>query len=62
MNEEQYYNDIREIAKENKLANLMFKVIWSSNHERKDRYKGMYIVLISYVGIAFFLWLFIGIL
>jgi hypothetical protein len=62
MIEEQYYNDIREIAKENKLANLMFKVIWSSNHERKDRYKGMYIVLILYVGIAFFLWLFIGIL
>jgi hypothetical protein len=62
MNEEQYYNDIREIAKENKLANWMFNVIWSSNHERKDRYKGMYRVLVSYVGIAFFLWFFIGIL
>jgi hypothetical protein len=62
MNEEQYYNDIRETAKENKLANLMFKIIWSSNHEMKDRYKGMYKVLISYVGIAFLLWLFIGIL
>jgi hypothetical protein len=62
MNEKQYYNDIREIAKENKLANLMFKIIWSSNHERKDRYKGMYKVVISYVGIAFLLWLFIGIL
>jgi hypothetical protein len=62
MNEEKYYNDIKEVAKENKLANWMFKVIWSSNHERKDRYKGMYKVLISYVGIAFLLWLFIGIL
>jgi hypothetical protein len=62
MNEEQYYNDIRETAKENKLANLMFKIIWSSNHEMKDRYKGMYKVLISYVGIAFLLGLFIGIL
>ena len=41
MNEEKYYNDIKEIAKENKLANWMFKDIWSSNHERKDRYKGM---------------------
>ena len=41
MNEEKYYNDIKEVAKENKLANWMFKVIWSSNHERKDRYKGM---------------------
>ena len=45
MNEEGYYNDIKEIAKENKLANWMFKIIWASNHERKDRYKGMYIVL-----------------
>jgi hypothetical protein len=62
MNDEQYYNDISEISKENKLANLMFKIIWSSNHERKDRYKGMYRVLVSYVGIVFFLWLFIGIL
>jgi hypothetical protein len=62
MNEEWYYNDIKEIAKENKLANLMFKIIWSSNHERKDRYKGIYIVLFSYIGIAFLLWLFIIIL
>jgi hypothetical protein len=58
MNEEWYYNDIKEIAKENKLANLIFKKIWSSNHERRDRYKGMYKVLILYIGIAFFLWLF----
>jgi hypothetical protein len=62
MNEEWYYNDIKEIAKENKLANLIFKKIWSSNHERKERYKGMYNVLILYLGIAFFLWLFIIIL
>jgi hypothetical protein len=39
MNEEGYYNDIKEIAKENKLANWMFNVIWSSNHERKDSIK-----------------------
>ncbi len=62
MNEEGYYNDIKEIAKENKLANWMFKVIWASNHERKDRYKGMYKVLILYLGIAFSLWLVIIIL
>jgi hypothetical protein len=62
MNEERYYNDIKEIAKENNLANWMVKTIWSSNHEKKDRYKGMYKVLILYVGIAFFLWLFIIIL
>jgi hypothetical protein len=41
MNEEGYYNGIKEIAKENKLANLIFKKIWSSNHVRKERYKGM---------------------
>jgi hypothetical protein len=62
MNEEWYYNDIKEIAKENKLANLIFKKIWSSNHEKRERYKGMNKVLILYTGIAFFLWLFIIIL
>ena len=62
MNEEGYYNDIKEIAKENKLANWMFKTIWSSNHERNDRYKGIYIVLFLYIGIAFLLWFFIIIL
>lgn len=37
LNEEWYYNDIEEIAKENKLANWLVKEISSSNHERKDR-------------------------
>src|SRR5215204_1380134 len=60
-NQEWYFNDIKEIARENKLVNLLFK-LWSSNHERNDRYKGMYIVLSLYVGIAFLLWLFIIIL
>ena len=59
MNEEHYFNDIKEIAKENKLVNWMFKVIWSSNHVRKERYKGMYKVLSLYIGIAFLLWLFV---
>jgi hypothetical protein len=62
MNEEWYYNDIKEIAKENKLANLIFRKIWSSNHEKRERYKGMNIVLSLYISIAFFLWLFIIIL
>ena len=62
MNEEWYYNDIKEIAKENKLANWMVKVIWASNHERKDRYKGIYRVLFLYIGITFILWFFIIIL
>ena len=59
MNEEWYYDDIEEIAKENKLANLIFKKIWSSNHEKREKYRGMIIVLSLYIGIAFFLWLFI---
>ena len=58
-NEEEYFNDIGETAKENKLSNLIFKKIWSSNHEKKERYRGMNIVLSLYIGIAFFLWLFI---
>jgi hypothetical protein len=62
MNEEWYYNDIKEIAKENKIANWIVKTIWSSNHEKRERYKGMNKVLILYIGIAFFLWLFVIIL
>jgi hypothetical protein len=61
-NQEKYFNDIGEIAKENKFANLLYNIIWSSNHDRKDRYKGMNIILSSYVGIAFLLWLFVIIL
>ncbi len=60
-NQEWYFNNIQEIARENKLVNLLFK-LWSSNHEREDRYKGIKIVLSLYVGIAFLLWLFIIIL
>ena len=62
MNEEGYYNNIKEIAKENKLANWMVKTIWASNHERKDRYKGIYKVLFLYISITFILWFFIIIL
>ena len=62
MDEEAYYNNIKQIAKENKLANFLVNIIWSSNNERKDRYKGMYPVLIPYLVIAFFLWLVIIIL
>jgi hypothetical protein len=59
--QEWYFNDIKEIARENKLANLLFK-LWSSNHVSKERYKGMYKVLFLYLAIAFSLWLFIIIL
>jgi hypothetical protein len=62
INEKWYYTDIKEIAKENKTANWIVKTIRSTTHQTKDRYKGMYKVLILYVGIAFILWLFIVIL
>jgi hypothetical protein len=62
MNEELYYNDIKGIASENKVVSWMVKTIWASNYERKDRYKGLYTVLFSYVIVAFLLWVFIIIL
>lgn len=46
INEKWYYTDIKEIAKENKIANWIVKTIRSSTHQTKDRYKGMYKVLI----------------
>jgi hypothetical protein len=52
INEKWYYTDIKEIAKENKIANWIVKTIRSSTHQTKDRYKGMYKVLILYVGIV----------
>jgi hypothetical protein len=57
--EEQFRNDIKEIAKENKLANWIVNNIWLINKKRNVRYKGIYLFLILYVGIAFSLWLFI---
>ena len=62
MNEEWFDNDIREIAKENKLANWIVKNIWLINKKGNRRYKGIYHFLILYLGIAFSLWLVIMIL
>ena len=62
MNEEWFDNDIREIAKENKLANWIVKNIWLINKKGNRRYKGIYQFLILYLGIAFSLWLVIIIL
>jgi hypothetical protein len=62
LNEEWFDNDIREIAKENKLANWIVKNIWLINKKGNRRYKGIYLFLILYLGIAFSLWLVIIIL
>jgi hypothetical protein len=51
--EEQFRNDIKEIAKENKLANWIVNNIWLINKKRNVRYKEIYLFLILYVGIAF---------
>jgi hypothetical protein len=61
MNIEWLNGDIKEIAEENKLANWIVRNIWLINKGSR-RYKGIYLVLIAYMGIAFFLWLFIIIL
>jgi hypothetical protein len=55
MNEEWYYDDIRKVADEKKIVGWMVKSIWATNYEKKDRYKGLYPVLVSYLGVAFFL-------
>ena len=60
--EEWLNNDIREIAKENKLADWIVRNIWLINKKGNRRYKGTYVFLILYLGIAFLLWLFIIIL
>ena len=62
INEEWFDNDIREIAKENKLADWIVKNIWLINKKRNRRYKGIYLFLILDLGIAFSLWLVIIIL
>jgi hypothetical protein len=55
------YEDITIIAAENKLANWMVKRIWTSNYEKKDRYKHLLPVMILYFSITFLLWFFVAI-
>jgi hypothetical protein len=63
MNEEWLFNnDIKDIVKENKLANWIVKNIWLITKKGKCRYKGIYIFLILYVGIALSLWFVIVVL
>lgn len=62
MNVEWYYGDIKEIVDENRVIRWMVEKIWATNHERKNRYKGLYTVLFSYLSIAALLWVFIIIL
>jgi hypothetical protein len=62
MNEEWFDNDIREIAKENKLANWIVNNVWLINKKGIRRYKGIYLFLFLYLSITFSLWLVIVIL
>jgi hypothetical protein len=62
MNEEWFDNDIREIAKENKLANWIVKNICLINKKGNRRYKGIYLFLFLYLSITFSLWFVIMIL
>jgi len=55
LNEEWYYDDLKGIAKENRLANWVVRNIWSNSRERREMYKGTYPVLFCYLGIAFLL-------
>jgi hypothetical protein len=57
----EWYDDITKIAREKTLPNWMVRSIWSNNYEEKNRYKGMYVIMFSYLGIAFILWIIIGI-
>src|SRR5918994_2866647 len=54
---EEWLNNDREIAKENKLANWIVRNIWLINKKGNRRYKGIYLFLILYLSIAFSLWL-----
>lgn len=55
LNEDWYYDDLKNIVKQNRLANWVVKNIWTSSHERKEMFKGTYPVIFSYVEIAFLL-------
>jgi len=57
---EEWYNDIKKIAEENKLADVMVKKIWASNYDKSSRYKGVWFVIIPYFVVTGLLWIFVG--
>jgi hypothetical protein len=52
---EEWYNDIKKIAEENKLADVMVKKIWASNYDKSSRY-----VIIPYFVVTGLLWIFVA--
>jgi hypothetical protein len=57
----EYENEIREIAKRNKLTNLLIKILWPTpTTEARRKYKGIWIISIFYIVISFLLWFIIG--
>jgi hypothetical protein len=56
---EEWYEDIKRIAEENKLTNVMVEKIWASNYDKKSRYKGIWYIIIPYFVITALLWIFV---
>jgi hypothetical protein len=59
---EWYDEDIKNIAKENKLAKWMVENIWASGASKRYRYKYLWSITILYFAITFFLYFFVAIL
>jgi hypothetical protein len=59
---EWYDEDIKNIAKENKLAKWMVENIWASGDSKRYRYKYLWSITILYFAITFFLYFFVAIL
>jgi hypothetical protein len=57
----EYENEIRELAKRNKLTHSVVKALWPTNaSKRGEKFRGIWIFSIVYIVISFFLWFLIG--
>jgi hypothetical protein len=56
---EEWHDDVKRIAGENKLTNVMVEKIWASNYNKESRYKGIWFVIIPYFVITALLWIFV---
>jgi len=58
----EYENEVRQIAKRNKLTDLLIKVPWPNTASQVGvKYKGIWIISFVYIIISFFLWFIIGV-
>jgi hypothetical protein len=55
----EWFEDIKKIAGENRLANAMVGKIWTSNYDKESRYKGLWYIVIPYFVITGLLWVFV---